>query len=269
MLKNSRWFSFAVVFCGFFGFASIAIAQPKFSCDSTMYLEMSSGVAPTTLCKVSTNTNPFDFVLQGVTTLTYNAVGYNTADDYQYGIATPLGNHLVRIGADGFTVDLGPVSGLPVATFISGTFGTAGNLLYVKNNVASGTEMYVINVATMTASLVTLSLAVTIADMAWVNGLLYSVTYGVQLVSINPTTGQVTFVGVPNGLPAGFFGAMYGAPNGLFGSGNNPPSGFYQFDINTGAATLVSDAPGSNSNDGSNCATANIIFGADLSLTKS
>lgn len=245
--------------------------QPSFgTCDARMWLEQApNGTTPTTLYQIDTSANPLVFNPQGIATSTYNAVGYNTADNYQYGLITnPAGNTLVRIGADGSALSMGTVTGLPSAVYISGTFGTAGNILYVKNNIAAGTVMYAINVTTLTATAINLSSAINIADMAWVGGLLYAVTNGGQLVSINPTTGAVTNIGAPNGLPAGFFGAMYGAPNGLYGSGNNPPAGFYQFDLVTGAATLISGAPGSSSNDGSNCATANIAFGADLALTK-
>lgn len=237
-----------------------------------MYLEQGAVGAPTTLYKIDTSANPFNFVPQGTATITYNAVGYNPIDNYQYGILN-TSNHLVRIAADGSAVDLGAVTGLPSATYISGTFSDTGGFLYVKSNVATSTATYVINVSTKTATLLNLTFpagmtSLSIADWAWVNGLLYSVTNAGQLVSINPTTGVVTAIGAPNGLPAGFLGAMYGAPDGLFGSGNNPPSGFYQFNLTTGAATLISGAPGSQSNDGSNCASQNIVFGVDLSITK-
>ncbi|UBB17512.1 beta strand repeat-containing protein [Comamonas odontotermitis] len=253
-------------------FAFEVNAQTPFVCDSTMYLEQGQPGDPTTLYRINTNSNPFIFSPVGTSSVTYNAVGYNPLDNYQYGILN-ASNRLMRIAADGSTVNLGAVTGLPSATYISGTFSDTGGLLYVKNNVGTSTAMYVVNVSTMTASLLSLTFPagltnLSIADMAWVNGLLYSVTSAGQLVSINPTTGIVTAIGAPNGLPAGFIGAMYGAPNGLFGSGNNPPSGFYQFNLTTGAATLISGAPGSSSNDGSNCASQNIVFGADLSITK-
>lgn len=245
-------------------------SQPSFgTCDSRLWLEQSPGApTPTTLYQIGTNANPLTFNAVGTAAVVYNAVGYNPTDNYQYGLITPTTNTLVRIGSDGAAVSLGAVSGLPTATYISGAFGTAGNILYVKDNVAAGTTMYAVNVTTLTATPITLSSAINIADWAWVGGLLYGVTNGGQLVSVNPSTGAVTNIGSPNGLPTGFFGAIYGAPNGLYGSGNNPPSGFYKFDLATGAATLISGAPGSSSNDGSNCPTANIVFGADLQITK-
>ncbi|MBX9400232.1 DUF11 domain-containing protein [Lysobacter sp. BMK333-48F3] len=247
------------------------IAQPSFgTCDSRLWLEQApNGTTPTTLYQIDTNANPLTFNPIGIASSTYNAVGYNTTDNYQYGLITnPAGNTLVRIGADGSAQPVGAVTGLPSAVYITGAFGTAGSILYVKDNTAAGTAMYAINVTTLTATPVALSAAINIADWAWVGGLLYGVTNGGQLVSVNPATGAVTNIGAPNGLPAGFFGAIYGAPNGLYGSGNNPPNGFYKFDLITGAATLISGAPGSQANDGSNCPTANITFGADLQITK-
>ncbi|WP_408952507.1 beta strand repeat-containing protein [Lysobacter sp. Hz 25] len=245
--------------------------QPNFgTCDSRLWLEQSPGApTPTTLYQIGTNANPLTFNAVGTSASIYNAVGYNPTDNYQYGLITnPAGNTLVRIGADGSAQAVGAVAGLPSAVYISGAFGTTGNILYVKDNTAAGTTIYAINMPTLTATPISLSTAINIADWAWVGGLLYGVTNGGQLVSVNPSTGAVTNIGAPNGLPAGFFGAMYGAPNGLYGSGNNPPSGFYKFDLSTGAATLISGAPGSSSNDGSNCPTANITFGADLQITK-
>lgn len=251
---------------------SVVRAQTPFVCNSTMYLEQSQPGDPTTLYTVNTNSNPFFYNPIGTAGSIYNAVGFNPVDNFQYGLIG-ASNRLVRIAANGSAVDLGAVAGLPSATYISGTFSNTGGLLYVKNNVGTSNAMYVVNVSAMTASLRTLIFpagmtSLSIADLAWVNGMLYSVTSGGQLVSINPATGVVTEIGAPNGLPAGFIGAMYGAPNGLFGSGNNPPSGFYQFNLTTGAATLISGAPGSQSNDGSNCASQNIVFGANLSITK-
>lgn len=246
-------------------------SQPSFgTCDSRLWLEQSPGApTPTTLYQIDTNANPLTFNAVGTSASIYNAVGYNPADNYQYGLITnPAGNTLVRIGADGSAQAVGAVAGLPSAVYISGAFGTAGNILYVKDNTAAGTTMYAVNVTTLTATPISLSAAINIADWAWVGGLLYGVTNGGQLVSVNPSSGAVTSIGPPNGLPAGFFGAMYGAPNGLYGSGNNPPSGFYKFDLATGAATLIGGAPGSSSNDGSNCPTANITFGADLQIAK-
>nr|WP_255595478.1 DUF11 domain-containing protein [Lysobacter sp. BMK333-48F3] len=127
--------------------------------------------------------------------------------------------------------------------------------------------MYAINTVAKTATLINLSRSINVADLAFVNGLFYGVEQNGQLVSINQTTGAVTNIGAPNTTTAGaYIGALFGAPNGLYGVWNN--GGFYKIDLATGAVTLISAAPSSTSNDGANCPTANITFGADLQITK-
>ncbi|UXN73585.1 DUF11 domain-containing protein [Devosia sp. A8/3-2] len=60
---------------------------------------------------------------------------------------------------------------------------------------------------------------------------------------------------------------MIGATNGVFGGNNS--GGFYQFDLTTGALTLISSSPGAGNNDGAKCVTTPPAFPADLSITKS
>jgi hypothetical protein len=52
------------------------------------------------------------------------------------------------------------------------------------------------------------------------------------------TGGLLSFMSMPH---RAYIGAMFGAPNGLFGSHNS--GGFYQFDLATGARTLLSGSP--------------------------
>jgi uncharacterized repeat protein (TIGR01451 family) len=240
--------------------------QPGFgTCDSRMWL--SQGSPSTQLTSIDTTTNPFTFTAVGAAAaVQYNALAYNPGDNYLYAILQTSSNHLLRIGSDGSTIDLGAVTGLPSATYISGAFGAA-NTMYVLNNSLPTSALYVINTTTLTATTVTLSRGVSIGDIAYIGGLLYSVEQNGQLISINPTTGAVTNIGATNGISNGtFFGALMGAPNGLWGSLNT--GGFYKIDLVTGAITLVAGTPASNSNDGANCPNANITFGSDLSITK-
>ena len=98
------------------------------------------------------------------------------------------------------------------------------------------------------------------------DGLLYGVnsTNG-QLVSINPSTGTVTGIGIIPGSVN--FGAMFGSSTGeIFGADN--AGGFYQFNLTNGQRVLISNAPASSSNDGAHCVTAPITFSADLYITK-
>lgn len=240
-----------------------ASTQPSFGvCDSRMWVAQNS---PTQLTRIDTTINPFSYSAVGGTNPIYNALGYNSADNYMYGLQGSTAR-LVRIGADGTALDLGLVSGLPVQSYFSGAFASTGNMLYTMA-FPSQNQLYTINVATMTATAITLSRSVTVADFAFIGGLLYSVEQSGQLISINPATGAVTNLGAPNSLgSASNFGALFGAPNGLYGVYNS--GGFYKIDLLTGAVTLISSAPSSNGNDGANCANANITFGADLQVAK-
>ena len=245
-----------------------SIPQTSFgTCDSRMFLSQGPNVSTnTTLYNINTSGNPFTFptIAQGSTN--YNALGFNPSDFYLYGIENIGGssNHLIRIGADGSTVDLGAVTGLPVGDYNNGDIGSNG-ILYVRPK-ASSNLMYAINLSTLTATTITTSISFVAVDLAWIGGKLYTVvnTTG-QLISIDPATGTVTNIGAPAGAIQ--FGAMYGAPNGLFGN-DNAGTGFYQIDLVTGTRTLISSSPGAITNDGAHCVDANITFPTDLAVTK-
>lgn len=242
--------------------------QPPFTCTGQMYLMQSpNGVTNSTLYRLNTASNPFTYPALGQGSTTYNAIGYNPADDLLYGIlnVSGSGDRLIRVGQDGSTVDLGAVSGLPTGFFDAGVIGTDG-FLYVAQDAVT-TAMYRINLTTRVATTVPLSASTgDIRDLAWVGGTIYTVTSAGQLLSINPTTGAVATIGAPSGGVLGF-GALWGAPNGLFAT-ENSGTGFYQFNLVTGARTLISGSPAATLNDGANCPTANIIINTDLSVTK-
>lgn len=87
------------------------------------------------------------------------------------------------------------------------------------------------------------------------------------MVSINPVTGAVTNLGAAGAHPQGF-GATFASSLGDFYGNANNGAGFFQFNLTSGAKTLVSGSPGASLNDGAHCAAASIQFGADLSITK-
>ena len=241
-------------------------SQPVFpTCPSTMYLSQGPNAnTNTTLYNISTATNPFTYPTIGQGTNVYNGSAFNPLDNYLYAInhGGGTGNRLIRIGADGSTVDLGPVAGMATADWISGTFSDTG-VMYVLAGGGS-TNLRAIDVQNNTSTLITLSSSVQASDIAWIGGLIYTVQAGGQLRSINPVTGAVTNIGSPSGTAD--YGAMFGSPTGLFGNANG--GGFYSFDLTTGARTLISSSPGATVNDGASCPTAPITFNADLSVTK-
>ncbi len=248
----------------------VQVTQPSFgSCSSNMYLAQG---APTSLIRIDTSSNPFGYPVAGTASITYNAVGYNPADNFIYGTrwdGTGGAYRLLRVGSDGSVVDLGSITGGGVnqagAGIAAGDIGSDG-YYYIKHNGATN-QMWRVDLGTRAATLITLSQNVATADLAWSNGRLYAHDGASGIVySINPATGAVTTVGQSGVTGGGGFGALFGASNGLFGVNNS--GGFYRFDTNTGQATLISDAPSSGNNDGAKCATTPMTFAADLAISK-
>lgn len=240
-----------------------AACQIPFGCDSKLYLSQSN-----TLYQINTTANPFTYPAIGAAhTSNFNSIGLNPQDGFIYGTLDGT-NNIVRIGSGGTYYSIGAVSGLPNGIiYNSGEFDSSGNY-YVKQNV-NGTTLYKINLSTMTASTITLSSSLNIADLAYnnVTNLLYAVnSSNGDLVSINPTNGNVINIGGGSGSTTQF-GAMFGSSTGeLFGSLNT--GGFYQFNLTNGSRVLISSSPASSANDGAHCPTAPIAFSADLYITK-
>lgn len=243
---------------------------PAFTCNDSKLLYSGTESGTTTLYDVAYAANPFTRTPLGSTTnIAYNAMGYNTQDGFVYAVRSEAGantNHLVKIGANGVSTDLGAVSGLPTSSpgaYVSGDFDNAGNL-YVSNEGA--TNIYKINVATMTATAVTLSQQVSLSDIAYHNGLFYGVrNSNSQLVSIDPTSGTVTNIGSTS-YGTGVFGAMMGACDGVYGIANN--GGYYKFDLATGARTKLANTPMALTGvDGAHCHTACIELPELLTVT--
>lgn len=234
-----------------------------FGCTSTMYLSQDDK-----LYTIGTSTNPFTYPTVGATaSVNYNAIAINPLNGLMYGVQASSRN-LLRINVDGTVTNLGAITGLPVAGAVfSGEIDDLGNY-YVKINT-NNNQLYKINLTTRAATLITLSSSNTIPDLGYsvATGLLYGVnSVGGQLVSINPSTGTVTGIGItPGGTIS--FGAIYTSSTGeVFGVNN--AGGFYQFNLITGERVLISGAPASNGNDGAHCVTVPITFSADLSVTK-
>lgn len=250
--------------------ATPGFAQSLGSCDGRMFLSQGAAAGNTSLYRADQSTNPFTYPTIGTGGHRYNALGYHPTDNYLYGISTSS-RELLRVNADGSTTSLGNLTGLPVGDYNAGTFDNVGNF-YVRPST-SNNRLYRIDIDAMTATLITMTGggvggSIVAADLAWVNGMLYTITNDTgRLYAINPGSGALTAIGPAYSLAvSGSFGALFGAPNGLFASGNN--GGFYQIDLTNGARTLISASPSSSNNDGANCPTANLMFRSDLSMTK-
>lgn len=239
---------------------SVIVVGP-FGCTNALYISQSS-----TLYNVVTTTNPFTYPAIGNASGDYNAIGIHPLNGRMYGMPTIASNNLWIINNNGSSINLGPVTGLPAASYNSGEVDNLGNY-YVRSSGPNNT-LYRIDVNTLTATLITLSATINVADLAFniSNNLLYTVHTGTgQLMSINPTTGTVTGIGISPGAIS--FGALFGSSTGeIYGSDN--AGGFYQFNLSTGQRVKISDSPASNSNDGAHCVTTPIAFSADLAVSK-
>ena len=233
-----------------------------FGCTTAMYLSQTA-----TLYNVNTTTNPFTYPAVGTASVNYNAIGLNPLDGRLYGMEVLTSNNVIVINTNGTSINLGPVTGLPTGvTFNAGEIDNLGNY-YVKVNT-DNSQIYRINLNTMTATTINLSASINISDLAFrtSNGLLYAVNNdNGRLLSINPANGVVTGIGAAPG--AIVFGAMFASSTGeMYGADN--AGFFYQFNVTNGQRVLISDAPSSSANDGAHCVTAPISFSADLAVTK-
>ncbi len=250
---------------------SRADAQAFASCGPDVYLAQNS---PTALYRVDTSTNPFTYPQIGATSsYTYNAIAFNPADNYIYGVtwnsATKQVN-LLRIASTGAVTNLGAITGGGIngnnTAPASGEIGADG-YYYLKFNTpgTGGGVLYRVNLSNLSSTTATtLSLNLPSADLAWYNGYLYSHSTDGRFYKINPANGAVTIIG-QTGITVAF-GALFSASNGIFGANND--GGFYQFNPNTGKVTLISSSPASGNNDGAKCFNTPLVFGADLAVTK-
>lgn len=259
---------------------AVTVSVPSgtpFSCPGANDLYLSQGPNTSTDTQfqyIGRHNNPFNYSnIGGISHgITYNAIGYNKLDNFIYGInqSGNNSNELVRIDSAGEVINLGSVSGLPSGAYISGDM--IGGELYVMQG-QDVSNIYKIDVATRTVTgTILLNRSVSTADIAYnvVTGLFYDVFTGTgtnagKLLSINPASGAVTFIGSNSSLDR--FGAMY---SDVFGNvyGNENGGGFYEFNLTNGNRTLLSASPASFVNDGAVCSNITFNLGADLEVNK-
>ncbi|CAM4320006.1 DUF6923 family protein [Zobellia nedashkovskayae] len=241
-----------------------------FSCDESLYLSQHETATATTFYDIESSTNPFTISPVGDNShgIQYNAMGYNPIDDFIYGIEENS-NTLIKIAADGVTIRLGAITGLPSGLYSSGEIDDNGNY-YVQLDGPSSI-VYQIDILTQTATAINLDQTIVANDFAYsiTDNLIYSVQQtganAGALITLDVVTGTVSTIGSTNSLT--LFGAMYASSTGEI-YGNLNTGGFYQFDVLTGERTLISSSSAATHNDGAHCVTAAIIFEANLSVTK-
>lgn len=208
----------------------------------------------------------------------YNALSFNEADGYLYAIGSEgsVRNHLLVIDSTGAVTDLGLVAGLPTSTadgakIVSGAFGDDG-ALYVTVNQASATA-YRIDIAAVSATTLTLSQPVYLADWTWADGHLWGIDIpqSAGFVRVDPATGALTsFPNTVVSTTSPGYGAAWTYANGNLGFSNNTTGQVVQVAVapegDDVSFTLVStiDGPSSTRNDGASCSSRPV----DLSVAK-
>jgi len=197
----------------------------------------------------------------------YNALGFNSLDNYLYAISLPVGDdvaHLLRIGSDGVIVDLGAVSGLEdVANdsgYNQGAFGEGADagVLYVRS--LTNNSIFAVDVASQTAERIQLSRAVdNLSDFASKDGYLWGVGLNNDtMFRIDPATGEVDSWVMGLGLNS-VYGAQFFLGNGNLALSQNNTGQVWQVEIADSASANPSfslaipqpiPGPSSTNNDG-------------------
>ncbi|MFZ0091251.1 MAG: hypothetical protein WAL63_17210 [Solirubrobacteraceae bacterium] len=258
------------------GSASAAIV-PFDPAQPTVFIAQGS---PTLLDQAQQSGGAITFTPVGATIpgLTYNAIGYDTCNNFIYAVQTSTANggtpgSIIQIAGNGSISYTGINVG---AGFNVGAFGPDANCddFYVGNS--GGSTLSRVNLSTGVVT--PIGVGVAGPDLTYSNGYFWSMPAPNQIQRINVTPGQLgttTFtVSTPpvgTSTPSGPFGAAWTYGNGNVGFSNNTTGNIYQIAIANASSssptftTVLSQAgPASSNNDGTNAPG----LSTDLALTK-
>ncbi|MFF9318548.1 DUF6923 family protein, partial [Streptomyces sp. NPDC014738] len=206
--------------------------------------------------------------------LNYNAISYNTADNYLYGVVTnastamPVGS-IIRIGQGGVATRVG--NDIVPGGANWGAFGPDG-ALYVGS---SATDVaYRVDAATgKVTSTIQLPMVPPTPDLTYADGYFWGVEASGKVVRVDllGATKTVTTFGTVVPASALGFGAGWTFGNGNIGFSDNATGTVYQIKVNNPASasptfTLVSSSPGPAS--GNNDGAASPGLPTDLAIVK-
>lgn len=224
--------------------AAAAVAQNPHKekgveCDGKVYA--SFGDPENQLYTADRGPGTYQFTALGEpTSFLYNAIGVNPRDRFLYG--TTFGNannDLVRFDREGDFTNLGPISGLPDALYISGTFDDKGTYYILADDTPT---IYKVDVksrsVTGTIDVPELSdPALDIFDIAFRDGFLWGSTQDGAIARIRISNGDIAFF--PGVLPGGSdFGGVFVYGNGDLGFFRNVNGELFRVQVkNASSAT--------------------------------
>ncbi len=270
-------------------FAPVALPEPFDSSAPTIFL--AQDLNPTDLYITKLVGDEYVFEAVGSTAgFAYNAIGYNTVDDYIYGVRKrttsqtneSLTNELVRIGKGGVVESLDQVANLPVKyngtvrDYNQGTFGTGADAetLYVRRGIPDR-WLYAIDVTTQQATQIPLDAEVpNVADIVFLHGFVWGFHSDGKAYRIDPQNGHVDVFSTGIArlyTPSSPFGAQWVYGNGNVGISRNGDGTVFQIEVPDATTSqptfrLVSETEGppSTNNDGTYFAGIPV----DLSIAK-
>lgn len=251
--------------------AAPASAAPGDPFDPDVAAVFLSQQRPTTLYRAVQDGADVAWIEEGTESFSYNAMGYNTTDNYLYALrqGEPVG--LVRIGQGGVATDLGVVTGLTYDSFHQqGTFGTSADdadTLYVRGTYDLD-KVFAIDLDSRVATTIQLEQDVpNLSDIVFIEGDLWGMGNDSQIWRMKLDTGAVNSWLL--GLPATTYGAQWVYGNGNLGLSANDTGEVIQLRIDDAASAVPSftevstgfgPAAGVN-NDGASIAGAEVDLG--------
>lgn len=224
------------------------VSAAPFTCDPGFYQSMTLG----SLKRLNVQDGVYE-TIGASSAVGLNAIGYNSVDNYIYGINNTVNDALVRVEHDATTTNLGIPAGLSSGNYVAGDMDHSGNLY-----TTDGTNLWIIDVSAVTASSVTLSASLTsINDMVHIGGFLYG-TNGTSLFQIDITDGTVVTKSL--GLTATVYGAGWATAEGKLYFSQNANGKIYEITGFTGLSPNATEAfageGGLAGNDGAACSLA-------------
>ncbi|NOZ89673.1 MAG: hypothetical protein GXO60_00145 [Epsilonproteobacteria bacterium] len=245
-------------------------SDEPFECDEHMYLSSSRkrGTVVTGkmwLHRIDISQSPFRFEVLDDTgeDKLYNALAYSEKDNYIYGL---YHKELFRISKTAKIISLGEVSKLPDFMEDKQAFAGASynGYYYVTGFGVDYDKIYKIKLsdddAERTVEEITLTTAVSINDFSFSpdGKYLYGITYGGKLTKIDVNSGAVTFIGESHTGYA--FDSSFSDRNGRFFANDGGGKGFFEFNLDDGTKSFLSNSQPADYNDGANCIKAELEF---------